>query len=43
MNALFYESKHKDFSDIENWNVSSIKNMAGIFKEAVSFNQDISK
>lgn len=43
MAYLFYESERTDFSGIENWNVSNVKNMSGMFLNATSFNQDLSK
>ena len=41
MNHLFYKSKRKDFSGIENWNVSNVTNMARAFQYS-NFNGDIS-
>lgn len=32
MHNLFYQSGRKDFTGIENWNVSKVKDMSGIFK-----------
>ncbi len=39
---LFDKSKRKDFSGIEKWNVSHIKDMSFCFVEARHFNHDIS-
>lgn len=43
MSELFKGSKRKSFKGIETWDTSNVKNMAGMFKGAVKFNQDISK
>ena len=42
MSALFMESKRSDFSGIESWDVSNVKNMEKMFYGAKEFNQDIS-
>ncbi|ARJ56533.1 BspA family leucine-rich repeat surface protein [Campylobacter cuniculorum] len=41
MRALFAETKRKDFSGIETWDVSNVKDMSWMFLEAESFNQNI--
>ena len=43
MSGIFYESKRKDFSGIEIWDTSNVKNMSCMFYKALFFNQDISK
>lgn len=42
MSELFQESKRKDFSGIETWDVSNVTNMNAMFRDARRFNQDIS-
>ena len=32
MHNLFYQSERKDFTGIEDWNVSNVKDMSGMFK-----------
>ncbi|WP_086321978.1 BspA family leucine-rich repeat surface protein [Campylobacter devanensis] len=39
---LFKDNKRSDFSGIEEWDVSHVTNMSGMFKGAVNFNSDIS-
>ena len=39
---LFMDSRRYDFSGIENWNVSNVRNMSGMFSYAVEFNGNIS-
>lgn len=41
MHNLFYQSERKDFTGIEDWNVSNVKDMSHMFEYAVRFNQDI--
>ncbi|QOR05320.1 DUF285 domain-containing protein [Campylobacter cuniculorum] len=41
MSGLFYRTERKDFSGIETWNVSNVKDMRGMFSYAKSFNQNI--
>ncbi|WP_086229175.1 BspA family leucine-rich repeat surface protein [Campylobacter devanensis] len=41
MSELFYESERKDFSGIENWNVSSVTYMSGMFYNCYDFNQPL--
>ena len=43
MVGLFFDTPRTDFSGIENWDVSNVENMEGMFCGAVSFNADISK
>ena len=43
MSWLFANSERKDFSDIESWDVSNVKNMSCMFYEAKNFNGDLSK
>ena len=43
MSYLFCYTSRTDFSGIENWDVSKVTNMEGMFEKATSFNQDISK
>ncbi|BBB20189.1 BspA family leucine-rich repeat surface protein [Helicobacter cinaedi] len=43
MSYLFLCSQRKDFSGIESWDVSKVKNMDHMFASAKSFNADISK
>ena len=44
MSKLFYHDALKDFNeDIGDWNVSNVKNMALMFREAQAFNQPIEK
>ena len=43
MSFLFGNSKRKDFSGIEKWNVSGVLDMSGMFYEARSFNQPLDK
>ncbi len=38
----FKENKRSDFSGIEDWDVSHVTNMSGMFAGAVNFNSDIS-
>ncbi|TEY00743.1 BspA family leucine-rich repeat surface protein [Campylobacter sp. US33a] len=42
MSYLFQYSTRKDFSGIENWDVSKVENMSGMFRKAYYFNQNIS-
>ncbi|MCR4942473.1 MAG: BspA family leucine-rich repeat surface protein [Campylobacter sp.] len=42
LSKLFYNSKRKDFSGIENWDVSHVKAMRSMFYNATNFNADIS-
>ena len=42
MNGLFFYTSRTDFSGIENWDVSRVESMAWMFRNATSFNQDIS-
>ena len=42
MRWLFCNSKRKDFSGIESWDTSNVKNMIGMFSNAIYFNADIS-
>lgn len=42
MRWLFCDSKRKDFSGIESWDTSNVKNMVGMFRNAIYFNADIS-
>ncbi|MCV3429831.1 BspA family leucine-rich repeat surface protein [Campylobacter lari] len=42
MSYLFENSRRQDFSGIEKWDVSSVTNMKGMFKNAMFFNHDIS-
>ena len=41
MSELFRESSRKDFSGIETWNVSKVKDMSYMFYEAESFNHPL--
>lgn len=41
LSRLFYKSTRKDFSGIENWDVSHVKAMNGMFKGAKNFNEPI--
>ena len=41
MGALFKDSKRKDFSGIEEWNVSQVKNMKAMFADTELFNQPL--
>ena len=41
MSWLFYESWRKDFSGIENWDVSSVTDMSGMFRGCENFNQSL--
>ncbi|WP_086253431.1 DarT ssDNA thymidine ADP-ribosyltransferase family protein [Campylobacter sp. P091] len=41
MSWLFYESWRKDFSGIENWDVSSVTDMSGMFRGCENFNQPL--
>ena len=41
MSGLFKESKRRDFSGIESWDVSKVTNMSEMFREAVFFNQPL--
>ncbi|WP_243832621.1 BspA family leucine-rich repeat surface protein [Campylobacter sp. US33a] len=42
MSGLFLDSTRKDFSGIESWDTSNVKDMSAMFDGATSFNQDIS-
>lgn len=42
MSELFYNSKRTDYSGIESWNVSNVKNMALMFNGATYFDVDLS-
>ena len=42
MSKLFFKSKRKDFSGIENWDTSNVKNMSDMFYDCSNFNQNIS-
>ena len=42
MSKLFFKSKRKDFSGIENWDTSNVKNMRAMFYDCSNFNQNIS-
>lgn len=42
MSSLFLCTPRTDFSGIEKWDVSKVRDMAGMFLGAASFNQDIS-
>ena len=42
MSYLFSNNMRKDYSGIENWDVSNVKNMEYMFEGAKSFNQDLS-
>ncbi|EEU7470605.1 DUF285 domain-containing protein [Campylobacter jejuni] len=42
MSYLFEISTRTDFSGIEKWDVSSVRDMTGMFENCTSFNQDIS-
>ena len=42
MSKLFHYSRRKDFSGIESWDVSNVKNMSYMFGRAYNFNGDIS-
>uniref|UniRef100_UPI00191C8106 BspA family leucine-rich repeat surface protein n=1 Tax=Campylobacter vicugnae TaxID=1660076 RepID=UPI00191C8106 len=42
MRGLFEKTARTDFSGIENWDVSSVTKMLGMFAGAKNFNQDIS-
>ena len=41
MSSLFYESNRKDFSGIENWDVSNVTDMSGMFLFCKKFNQPL--
>lgn len=41
MSALFMESKRSDFSGIESWDVSNVKDMSSMFQDAENFNKNI--
>ncbi|WP_086244977.1 DarT ssDNA thymidine ADP-ribosyltransferase family protein, partial [Campylobacter devanensis] len=41
MSWLFYESWRKDFSGIENWDVSSVTDMYKMFRDCENFNQPL--
>ena len=41
MSWLFYNSERKDFSGIENWDVSSVTDMSGMFEYCKKFNQPL--
>ena len=41
LSMLFHNSTRKDFSGIENWDVSHVKDMRGMFKGAKNFNEPI--
>ena len=40
--SLFKSTKRTDFSGIENWDVSNVTNMSGMFEGVKSFNQPLS-
>ena len=42
MSELFFISNRKDFSGIENWDTSNVKNMRAMFFGCSDFNQNIS-
>ena len=42
MSFLFDDTKRTDFSGIEKWDVSSVKDMTSMFEGAKTFNADIS-
>ncbi|EAI8630122.1 BspA family leucine-rich repeat surface protein, partial [Campylobacter lari] len=42
MSYLFENTQRQDFSGIEEWDVSSVTNMKGMFRNAMFFNHDIS-
>lgn len=41
MSALFMGSKRSDFSGIESWDVSNVKDMSSMFQDAENFNKNI--
>lgn len=41
MSYLFSNANRADFSGIENWDVSNVANMRGMFENAKSFNQPL--
>ena len=41
MSSLFQSTKRTDFSGIENWDVSNVTNMSGMFEGVKSFNQPL--
>ena len=41
LSRLFHKSTRKDFSGIENWDVSHVKQMNGMFRGAKNFNEPI--
>ena len=43
MSDLFNSTDRKDFSGIENWDVSKVTNMSSMFDDAKFFNMDISQ
>lgn len=43
LSRLFEFSKRKDFSGIENWDVSHVENMTGMFRYCYHFNEPIGK
>ena len=43
MSNLFRESRRKNFQGIENWDVSQVDNMSGMFDKVKFFNEDISR
>lgn len=43
MSHLFENSTRADFSGIETWNMSNVKNIDSMFYKAYGFNQDVSK
>ena len=42
MSKLFFASNRKDFSGIESWDTSNVKNMSDMFYGCINFNQNIS-
>ncbi|MBT0881321.1 BspA family leucine-rich repeat surface protein, partial [Campylobacter sp. 2018MI27] len=42
MSYLFYKTNRKDFSGINEWNTSSVINMAGMFYGCIYFNESLS-
>ena len=43
MSELFVDSTRIDFSGIETWNVSNVKNMGSMFHGTRNFNQPLDK
>lgn len=41
MSYLFADSKREDFSGIEKWDVSNVKNMRGMFSDVKNFNHPL--